>query len=393
MIKAVYICLMLPMAVSPCFGQSSNKKLTADDFTTSADCQRCHEQIHAQWASSQHSRSFSEPIYQTFLRRVSEKTKGKLNSFCLSCHAPLATVTNSVPENPLSAKNRSPLLNQGVSCEFCHTISGTEVQSPKLRLGAFLFPRMGQTETLFGRHADVNTEAHPTKPSQFLLSSELCGTCHRFAHPATGRYFQDTFEEWKRSPYAAQGTRCQDCHMPAYSGKVAPKGKERAELHAHVFLGGHSELIRKAATLNVSAQWVKLGRKEHLEVTIDVTNTGAGHLIPTGVPGIREMWLEVTVFNAEQAVATRKRVLGLELFDAQGKPDAMPWDAARLGRDTRIGPKQTRREKYTFTLKKAPAVRVEAKLLERLFSEQAARYAGIPAPAPLPMAEASLSTI
>ena len=56
---------------------------------------------------------------------------------------------------------------------------------------------------------------------------------------------QDTYAEWKRSPYAAEGKRCQDCHMPAYAGKTAAEGKERAELHAHVFMGGHTEMIRK----------------------------------------------------------------------------------------------------------------------------------------------------
>ena len=31
-----------------------------------------------------------------------------------------------------------------MACEFCHTISGSEVQLTKLSLGAFLFPRMAR---------------------------------------------------------------------------------------------------------------------------------------------------------------------------------------------------------------------------------------------------------
>ena len=106
--------------------------------------------------------------------------------------------------------------------------------------------------------------AHPTLQSKFLLSSELCGTCHRFGHPVSGLAIQDTYDEWKRSPYAAEGKRCQDCHMPAYSGKTAVDGKDRPELHAHVFMGGHTEMIRKAASVGLQSNW-KDGRKETLE--------------------------------------------------------------------------------------------------------------------------------
>jgi hypothetical protein len=201
---------------------------------------------------------------------------------------------------------------------------------------------------------------------------------------------QDSYVEWKQSPYAAQGVRCQDCHMPAYSGKVAPEGKERPQLHAHVFLGGHTEMIRKAATLQVRSDWNHKGPGGALKVSVGITNVGAGHLIPTGIPGIREMWLEVTAFNSQQQLATEKRALGLELLDAAGK-SVMPWDAVRFGRDTRIAPKKTREEIVYLKVEKTQGLRVEAKLLERLISELAANYAGITATPAMPMAEATLT--
>lgn len=192
--------------------------------------------------------------------------------------------------------------------------------------------------------------------------------------------------EWKQSPYAAQAIRCQDCHMPAYSGKAAAEGKERPELHAHVFLGGHTEMIRKAATLQVNSNWSQKDGKDALNASVGITNSGAGHLIPTGLPGIREMWLEVSAFSREQQLATERRILGLELLDAAGN-SAMPWDAVRFGRDTRVGPKKTRQEVFHFKLNKTGEVRLEAKLLERLISESAARYAGMPTTSPMSMAE------
>ena len=380
-------CLLALTMAPTVLGQES-KRLQASDFKTSANCKQCHQEIHGQWLTSSHSQAYRDPIYQAFLRHIDEQRQGKLTPFCVSCHAPLATMTQNVPARLFDGQPKPALLEDGVSCEFCHTISGSEVEVKRLSLGAFLFPRIGQTQILYGRHQDAKSNApHPTQSSKFLLSPELCGTCHRFGHPVSGMPIQDTYVEWKHSPYAAEGKRCQDCHMPAYSGKTAADGKDRPELHAHVFMGGHTEMIRKAATLGIQSNW-KEGREETINVTVSISNVGAGHMIPTGIPGIREMWLQVSVLNGSQIATTQKRPLLLELFDEKGKP-AMPWDAVRFGKDTRIGPKKTRVEQFAFKMTNPADVRVEAKLLERLVSEQAAHDAGVSPSPPMPMAEAS----
>jgi hypothetical protein len=384
--KALFALVLLLLTASVSWAQTS-KMLEASDFKTASKCRECHEQIYDQWTTSMHSQAFRDPIYQVMLRRVDEDRQGRLTRFCVSCHAPLATVTRSVPEKLFDGQPRPALLEEGVTCEFCHTIPGSALELKRSSLGSFVFPRTGQANTLYGRHADAKTDAHPTDPSKFLLSSELCGTCHRFGHPVSGMPIQNTYEEWKNSSYAAEGKRCQDCHMPSYAGKTANDGKERPELHAHVFKGGHTEMILKAATVQLKSNW-KGGSKEMLDVVAPVSNVGAGHMIPTGVPGIREMWLEVSVLNGSQVATTQKRYFRHELFDRQGKL-ALPWDAVRFGKDTRIGPKKTRVEQFTFKLANAKDVRVQAKLLERLVSEQAAQYAGVPAAPAMLMAEAA----
>jgi hypothetical protein len=100
------------------------------------------------------------------------------------------------------------------------------------------------------------------------------------------------------------------------------------------------------------------------------------------------MWLEVSLLQGSQTITTEKRPFTFELFDRTGKP-AMPWDAIRFGKDTRIAPRKARVEQFSFKLASGPEVRVEAKLLERLVSEQAARYAGVPASPAMLMAEAA----
>ncbi len=363
------------------------QKVKLSDFKLASSCQPCHEQIYAQWQTSTHSKAFVDPLYQAVVRKAVEQSKGGLTQFCVSCHAPLATVTSSIPPDLFQKEQIDPRIENGVTCEFCHTISGTEVNLHKVSLGAFLFPRAIQTKILYGRHADATNDAHPTQPSPFLLSAELCGTCHRFGHPVSGMPVQDTYQEWKQSPYAAQGTRCQDCHMPSYQGKVSESGKERSEIHAHIFRGGHTEMIRQAAIVNITASRIS---KDALDASVVVTNVGAGHMIPTGLPAVREMWLEVTVQSQGKILSTQKRVFGLEVLNAEGKP-TLPWEATKLGKDTRIAPKKSRLEKFRFEVSGSENIRIEAKLQEQLLSDQAAKFAGVPPSPPQTMAETSIS--
>ena len=107
------------------FAQSSNR-LQVTDFKTSANCKQCHEQIHDQWTTSMHSQSYRDPVYQAFLRRIDEEKQGRLTAFCVSCHAPLATMTHSVPAKLFDGQPKPALLEQGVACEFCHTIAGSD---------------------------------------------------------------------------------------------------------------------------------------------------------------------------------------------------------------------------------------------------------------------------
>jgi len=104
--KAFFALVLLLLVASVSWAQTS-KRLEATDFKTSSNCRNCHEQIYDQWTTSMHSKAFRDPIYQVFLRRIDEERQGRLTRFCVSCHAPLATVTRSVPESS-STVSQSP---------------------------------------------------------------------------------------------------------------------------------------------------------------------------------------------------------------------------------------------------------------------------------------------
>jgi hypothetical protein len=305
----------------------------------------------------------------------------------MTCHAPVATVTKAVRlyESEWLQLNSNSVAMQGVTCDFCHTISGDEHFGDNISSGAYKYPRKGDTAIKYGAHADARTTNHLTKVSRFLQSAEMCAICHKFNHPLSGEKLQDTYDEWKRGPYSGKGgKRCQDCHMPQFTGQAADTGRERKDLHAHIFPGGHSELVKKVATVTLWGSVKGKSGKRTANLEAVVKNVGSGHRMPTGLPGMREMWLEVVVRDAQgSCVFTNKMPIGIEALGTDGIP-TMPWNAVRFGEDTRIGPQESRQKGWEFPMPGVDSgpLKVKVSVYYRSISELAARTAGTePSPA------------
>jgi len=54
-----------------------------------------------------------------------EKVSG-VKGGCIACHGPLAFLSGDIPPKPVEAGTR---VNEGVSCEICHNITGTTEKS------------------------------------------------------------------------------------------------------------------------------------------------------------------------------------------------------------------------------------------------------------------------
>jgi nitrate/TMAO reductase-like tetraheme cytochrome c subunit len=365
--------------------------LSVSDFSSAESCADCHSEIYQQWQSSAHSRAAKDVIFQKILPQAARDLGNLGVGFCLKCHAPVATVAKEIQ---LYSKVSLPLkLNpvsmEGVTCDFCHTISGKENFGKDISPGIYVYPRKGETAIKFGVHADAVTTNHLTATSSFLKSSEFCGICHKFSHPFTGETLQDTYSEWRYGPYAGQGgKRCQDCHMPEYGGYGAIGAFERTNLHAHVFPGGRSDLVKKVASVTVLASLKKSPGQDKVNFKALVTNVGSGHLMPTGLPGLRQMWVAIEIHDAAGTqVFTNRDPIGIEGIDANGNL-TMPWNAVRFGKDTRIGPKATRQVSWTYLLPKQTQYPLETKVAVyyRSISPLAAQAAGIEPSPPIEIA-------
>jgi len=364
---------------------AAEHRLSTADFTPVNECATCHQEIYSQWQTSMHSKAATDTLFQQLLPQAASDLGERGVGFCLTCHTPVATVSKEVAiYKPVTLPLKlSPKAMEGVTCDFCHTISGNEHFGKDISTGAYKYPRNGETAIKYGAHADTSTTNHLSKESKFLQSSEFCGICHKFNHPFSGAALQDTYEEWKSGPYSKSaksgGKQCQDCHMPVFAGRGADDGPQRNDLHAHVFPGGHSQMIKQVAKVTAWAYPPKGAGKKSVNLKASVENVGSGHFMPTGLPGLRQMWLETVVRDSQGTeVFTNKSPIGIEALDQGGHP-TMPWNATRFGNDTRIGPQKKRQWNWTIQMPEngSGPLDVKVAVFYRLVSEVAARAAGI----------------
>jgi hypothetical protein len=253
---------------------------------------------------------------------------------CVSCHGPIGTLlttgnTLPLPEDTLSDR---ALLDDGISCAVCHQWQGTSQTG-----GAGLSPFLAGLEpgrTYYGPYDDAvgNAFHRSEKGAVFAKPEQLCRNCHsvQLDKNGDGRFdrgvdlvLQTLFDEWE--VYAqAGGASCLDCHMPIVKGPQ--RAAESAEipfdqdkeaparvLRDHSFVAvdypldskkardrtrkKREALLRSAGTFALPADSVKR-TPEALSFNVTLTNNGTGHNLPGGFAFVRQMWVEVTLEDA-----------------------------------------------------------------------------------------------
>lgn len=355
-------------------------------FTVSQGC-GCHAALLEQWSKTMHSKALSDPIYQVKLAEANRATDGVLGEFCEDCHGPVAGMAGM---NGKGAKPRDAVAEEGVVCDFCHQLTG----ATRLANNAWTIQADGVKRAQF---KDALSPSHGTAFSAFHTTSDICGACHNVDHPGNGLPLEATYTEWKNSPYAKNGTTCQDCHMtpgPGVTkpnpGRAAAMAPERPHIYSMTFVGGNVALggdpdlaeaqLKYAADLAVdSPEVVEPGGKGAVKVT--VTNVGAGHYLPTGLTEVRECWLQVTVTDAAGAeVLSERRDFHTVLQGADGKSPVELWEAVAVKEDTRIPPQQSKSFDFSYDMPASGPASLTAALYYRSCSEAMAKKAGVDVP-------------
>ena len=265
-------------------------------------CNACHVGSHDTWNKSSHGVHPPSAVFLDAIREVGQDT-------CQGCHLPLQvqrpnliSYDDNDVKRPILGPNphfNATLSAEGVTCAACHVRDGAIVSAS---------PPANPPPV----HANMTWSADLTR-------SEVCAACHQLTWPGADLPLYDTYGEWQRSPQAAAGIQCQDCHL-ASGSESSLNNNHNVDIDA-----------ARALTILVelsSAPLVRGGAP--LPVHIRLLNTGAGHAFPTGTPWkyvVIETFLERTTDDGTEQIAPMANVLGRTLSDAA------PWTTTK---DTRL---------------------------------------------------------
>ncbi len=358
-------------------------EFTYEDFEKPGTCGDCHQQNFINWEGSMMAASFTHEWdaveyfqlalpHSQMLDEVSEVESG-----CVSCHGPLAYLAGDIPPPHPDEGGR---VNEGVSCEICHFITGSTEPEP------FNFSAvMDVGDTRYGPTGAGESPFHQIEKSDFLTSAEMCAICHDEKSPY-GAWVKETYREWSESHYSQEGTTCQDCHMVA-AGEGQSSG--------HTFEGPRSpERLQDAVTITLETDRPEARAGQVTTLYVNLENDLCGHYFPSGSSEERMLWLEVWLtdhlgekhhlpvhskgFEGEEytiadSTALEYRdigeIMGIEGFEGLSRDGDIP-DGARIFRrpffnpqgemticqwytsdntlvDYRFAPGETRQEMYT----------------------------------------------
>ena len=373
------------------------KKVRVNQFIEPEICEGCHSEIFEQWNGSMHSKAFVDPLWRaaTKLFLKDAKTTGEILEMkaCVKCHTPLGFRSYLISSPADDYDKLADLPSQGIFCNWCHNISELKHLGDA---GYEVEPGGGEDDpsTMLGPFKDSSSPFHPTKYSELHTKSEFCGLCHDVSHAANKLPIEQTYTEWKNSPYNTGNPEttinCQDCHMrqrpgipstgkterPDNPGTACDDGPERKHIWTHYFVGGNAivtkllgsekhaqmaiERLQNAADLEL-IQNEEYNKNSLSHIQVKVINSGAGHYLPTGLTEVRQMWLDVSITDADGKSLLRSGGLDKEgnidknavqyytqLGNDKGEPVLNAAMADRILYDYRIPPKGYVIEKYAF---------------------------------------------
>lgn len=379
-------------------------------FISPDTCAGCHSEIFEQWTNSMHNLSHKDPVYTRvakFLRKglVHEGEIEEAES-CVKCHTPVGYVTG-FPKKLSDDLSATPeIATRGIQCDYCH--SAVDI-TKMYNNGLVLSPGHGEDDpgVKYGPFDDSEPDFHEAAFSKIHTESGICGTCHNVKHVAFGTDLETTYTEWEKSPYnhpdPAKRVHCQGCHMyqrpgipatgsterPANPGSAADYSDERPHIFTHYFVGGNSgvpadfgddeksamaeERLKNAATMALDLSGIT-GKT----VGVTVTNSGAGHSLPTGVGDLRQVWIELTLADKDgkplyqTGIPDKKNELPEDtvlfrtiLGDGKGNPVLNLAKAREVLSDTRIPARESATRTFNIGIVPKKGQTLRARLLYR----------------------------
>jgi hypothetical protein len=395
-------------------------------FTPPEVCNGCHPDKYDEWTGSVHALAFQDPIYQGELNNAVKAVGHEISRQCEGCHSPEGMVTGEIKKPGIA--DLSPMAGAGVSCDICHSISGTthwQTPSHEPENGSFILTPGVETKDgvqlikrgPFKPSDNCGMGFHKCVESPLHLQADLCAGCHQVYHYDAHFPLEATYLEWKHGPYAQRDILCQDCHMvdlPAFIRAADEFRKPGRGEYRHFFNGANYLIYylaegaakkagdeKKAAIIKEKYEMAikRLQSAAELEVTpvyrngklaevkIRVKNIRAGHNLPTSLTNIRQMWLEVTAKDEKGNVLMTSGTLDSQgdlpentrIFNSDGMGNNFhfavdPWVITSFSRHDTIPPRGYKDVYYGLTIPQGVNMIVlEAKLRYRQADQHIAK--------------------
>ncbi len=368
-------------------------KYSYNEFESAKKCRACHPGIYEQWTQSMMAQAFTHHWDEIEYFDLAVEHAKKVPEFadavdgCNGCHSPLAYMEGKFPP---PRPEKGTMANESVSCEVCHLIQGSTLEIP-YNFSYIIEP--GNTKHS-SRGEGNDSPAHKIVANDFFKTTEFCGTCHNEKSPF-GIWVKSTQLEWKEGPYAQEGVRCQDCHMPKAPYQTALMGQTYDDARLHLFHGAHDPgKVKGTIELRIQPDIREVEPGEKLVFTVALFNQKTGHKFPSGSVEDRIVWLHVEATDANgivfhlpvdpkgfegeeytiaddvlayqdmgvplgiadfegvqrDGIPKGNRIFRKPYFDPEGRMTIMQWNTASQGVDYRIGPRETKIETFTFTV-------------------------------------------
>ena len=198
--------------------------MTREQLRDPQTCKGCHPNHYREWSSSMHAYAARDPVFLAMNKRGQRETHGQLGDFCIKCHAPMAVV-DKLTKDGLDLE-RLPDKERGVSCYFCHNVTGIDGDhNGMLRLANDTTMRgpIRDPHEPYVHRAEFSEMFEDTSPK----STAMCGGCHDIV-TQTGVHLERTFQEYRDGIFSKSATgappafdSCVGCHMPGQQAFAA----------------------------------------------------------------------------------------------------------------------------------------------------------------------------
>lgn len=402
----------------PYYPSLFNYQKSEAEFNPPSVCGGCHPQQFEEWSGSVHALALVDPVYQGELMLAYKKAGHEVTRQCEGCHSAAGMVNGELSKPGLDGLSEMALA--GVSCDVCHSVVGTnhwQTPSHEPENGSLILrpgidtadgPMLAKRGP-FASDEECGMGFHQCEESPLHKQADLCAGCHQVYHHGSHYPLEATYLEWKHGPYAQSGIHCQDCHMvgaetfmrSADEFKKPGKGEYRHYFNGANYLlynlakavaqkAGDEELVKNLqGKFDMSVRRLRVAADLELtpfyqqgrlsEVKVRVKKVQAGHNLPTSLTNIRQMWLELKVWDEEGNLLLDSSTIGEDghlpenarLFNSEGMgPDfhfaVDPWVITSFSRHDTIPPKGYKDVYYGLNSAKAKGkIKIEAKLRYR----------------------------